>query len=200
MQWYKYLISPALVGLERERIRVVRTRCEGFGRQEPPLRFVPLGEMRVALVSAEHARQVEAVGQGQGLRINLRAADDENLVVPGKQRDGLPERMNHPAAGDFDLLARNDHIGTVRERAPERFVGFAAHDHGVPRRDGLEMFQVFGNMPEQRILIPDHAVFGNGNDDANHKFQILTSGGIAAGYNDADTAGTDCALRTTSAP
>ena len=54
--------------------------------------------MRVALVSAEHARQVEAVGQGQGLRINLRAADDENLVVPGKQRDGLPERMNTPCA------------------------------------------------------------------------------------------------------
>ena len=75
VQWYKYLISPALVGLERERIRVVRTRCEGFGRQEPPLRFVPLGEMRVALVSAEHARQVEAVGQGQGLRRKRRAAD-----------------------------------------------------------------------------------------------------------------------------
>ena len=63
--------------------------------------------MRVAFVCAEHARQVETVGQRQGLRINLRAADDENLVVPGKQRDGLPERMNYPAAGDFDLLARN---------------------------------------------------------------------------------------------
>ena len=124
--------------------------------------------MRVAFVSAEHARQVEAVGQGQGLRINLRAADDEDLVVPGEQREGLAERMRHRATGNLRLLPRNDHIGTVRERAPERFVGFAAHDHGMPRRDGLEMFQVFGNMPEQRILIPDHAVFGHGNDDAYH--------------------------------
>jgi len=113
----------------------------------------------------------------------------------------MANRMLGEAARDFDLLARNDHIGTVRERAPERFVGFAAHDHGVPRRDGLEMFQVFGNMPEQRILIPDHAVFGNGNDDANHKFQILTSGGIAAAYNNAGTAGRGLRpLRTTSAP
>ena len=48
--------------------------------------------MRVALVSAEHARQVEAVGQGQGLRINLRAADDEHLARKRGVVAGLGKR------------------------------------------------------------------------------------------------------------
>ena len=53
----------------------------------------------------------------------------------------------------------------------------------------------------KQLFFDFNAVFGNGNDDANHKFQILTSGGIAAAYNNAGTAGRGLRpLRTTSAP
>ena len=112
-----------------------------------------------------HAREVEAVGHRQGLGVDLRPADHEHLLVLRKQPHGLLQRMHDRAAGNLDILARDDDIGAVGQRPPERLEGLAAHDDGMARRDGLEMFQVFGNMPQQGILVADNAVLGNGNDN-----------------------------------
>ena len=131
--------------------------------------------MRIARIGMENPRQVEAAGQRKGLRINLRAADDEDLLFGREQRHRLFERMGHPASRNLHLLPRDDHIGPVGQRPSERLVGLAPHDDGMARRNGLEVFQVFGNMPQQGVLIADHTVFGDGYDDAYHIYLLMRS-------------------------
>ena len=43
-----------------------------------------------------------------------------------------------------------------------------AHHHGMPRRDAFESAQILGYVPQQSVVIPDDAVFGNGYDNRNH--------------------------------
>ena len=58
---------------------------KGFRLDEPPLRSVPLRKAGVALVAVLHAREVEAVGQRERLGVDLRTADDEELLLLEKQ-------------------------------------------------------------------------------------------------------------------
>ena len=129
----------------------------------------------------ENARQVEPPGQRQGLGINLRTADHEHLFVLRKQHHGLLQRMHDRAAGDFEPLARDDDIGAVGQRPPERFEGLAAHDDRMACRHGLEVLQVLGNVPQQGVLVADNAVLGNGNDNGDHRFQN-DIGALIAGH------------------
>ena len=137
---------------------------------EAPRLLVPAGKERVALVGAAHAREIEAIGTGQRLGVDLGAADHEELLVGAEERRGFVERMHDAAAGDFDPLARDDHVGAVGQRPAERLVGLAAHDHGVARGEAPETPQVFGNVPEKAVVSADDAIFGHGDDDADHKF------------------------------
>lgn len=157
--------STPFVEFEGEGEGIVLPAGERFGRHRPPVGFVPCGKHRIALVSAENARQVESPGQRQGLGIDLGTPDHEHLFVLRKQPHGLLQRMHDPAAGNFELPAGDDDIGAVGQRPPERLERLAAHDDRMARRHGFEMLQVFGNVPQQGIFVSDNAVFGNGNDD-----------------------------------
>ena len=76
--------------------------------------------------------------------------------------------MDHRAAGDLDILARDDDVRPVGKRTPERLPGFAAHDDRMARRHGLEMPEVLGNVPQQGVPVADNAVFGDGYDQTYH--------------------------------
>lgn len=115
-------------------------------------RSVPRGEPRVALVGAENTCEVEPPGQRQRLGVDLRPADDEHLLVLGKECDGLLQRVHDRAARNRSLLPRDDDVGAVGKRTPERLPGLAAHDDRMARRHGLEMPEVLGNVPQQGIL------------------------------------------------
>ena len=119
----------------------------------------------------QDARQVEAVGQRQRLGVDLRPADDEHLLALGEEFQRPGKRMRHAASGDVDPLAGDDDIFTVRERPPERLPGLAPHHDGMARREGLEVFQVLGDVPQKGVPVADHAVCGHGYNDAYHRFQ-----------------------------
>ena len=48
--------------------------------------------------------------------------------------------------------------------AAEAFKGFEAHDHRLPESRGLEMLEIFREMPGKLIPFPDHAIVRNSND------------------------------------
>ena len=137
------------VKLEGKRPGVIFPAGERLRRHQPPFALVQRRETRVALVGAEDPCEVELPGQRQRRGVDLRPADDEHLLVRGKQRDGLLQRMDHRAAGDLDILARDDDVRPVGKRTPERLPGFAAHDDRMARGHGLEMPEVLGNVPQQ---------------------------------------------------
>ena len=116
----------------------------------------------------EHPRQIELVAQGQRLGIDLRPPDDEDLLFRAEKRQRLVERMHHVAPFDRNILPRDDHVAPPRQRTSQRLIGFAAHHHRMSRSDGLEMLQIFGNMPQKAILTADHSVLGHCDDNGNH--------------------------------
>ena len=62
-------------------VLLVGVKVLGVG--EPPLRHViEVGEPRVPFDLGMHAREVHAVGAVHGLRVDLRAAEDEGLALP----------------------------------------------------------------------------------------------------------------------
>ena len=142
---------------------VIRTR------RAAPLRPVPCGETGVALVVVHHGGQIQPVGQRHGLRIDLPAADDEHLLLDGEACERLLERSGHlDPFGGIVLPARDDDIAPVGERPAERLERLASHHDGMTARELLETFQIFGDMPQQRVTAADNAVLCNGHDHGNH--------------------------------
>ncbi len=74
-----------------------------FGVDEPPIGCVPVGETGVALVGVTDARQIESVGNRKRFGINLRAADDENLLVGRKECQCFVERVDDFASVDCEF-------------------------------------------------------------------------------------------------
>ena len=85
----------------------------------------------------------DGLGQGQVLRVNLRAADDERLLDRTTRRDGaLQGRDDDSAIGVIVRIAANDDVGAPRQWAAQGFQHFPAHNDGMPQRILLEMIQI----------------------------------------------------------
>lgn len=55
-------------------------------------------------------------------------------------------------------------IGAVGEWFAHRLVGFAAHDDRMIQSELFKPFLVLRQAPRDLIILPDHAVLGNGGD------------------------------------
>lgn len=109
----------AQVSFEGEGVGVFGAAVLRLAGDEPPLGGVPLREAGVAGIGAVDPREVEFVSQRQCLGVDLRAADDEDLLVGGEQRERLLERVDDAAPLDFDLLPRDDDVRAVGQRPSE---------------------------------------------------------------------------------
>ena len=97
----------------------------------------------------------EAVGRGEGLGVDLAAADDEaagfrGIRGPQSGRSGRISRFKgRNGHNPFRSVktAGNDDIRAFREWTADGFEGLSSHDHGTARSRALEELQVFGNMP-----------------------------------------------------
>ena len=91
------------------------------------------------------------------------------MKISSDGSNSLFERSRDEAAfGTIVLATRDDDVGPVRERASDRLVSLAAHDDGMAGRQRLEPAQVFGDVPDQRVAVADHAVAGYGDDNRDH--------------------------------
>lgn len=80
---------------------------------------VPVGETGIAFVIRVHFGQVEALGARQCLRIDLAAADNEDLFALRKQCEGFFERVDDRASfGQETALPRDNDVRAPRQRRP----------------------------------------------------------------------------------
>lgn len=135
--------------------------------------LLPLGARRgcegVAFVVAFDFSHLDAVGQRQGLGVDLGTAHDPHVGgCLAAQRQGLLQAggMQHAGGGWLGCpvrLARDHDVGAPGQRPEagrQRVPGLAAHDHGRALGQLLEVRQVLGQVPGHGIVLADDAVGG----------------------------------------
>ncbi len=105
----------------------------------------------------------------EGLLVDLRAAEDEDLVVTLRQVEGALDAAGdeHPVRRAPARVARDDDVRTAGQCLRQRLERLAAHDDAVSHRERLEALQVGGDAPGHLIVTADHAVRGDGGQDAD---------------------------------
>src|ERR1700738_989021 len=84
--------------------------------------------------------------------------------------------MNHDRAVRLPgSIACQDEVGAARQRLADRLECLAAHEHGLPQGDGLEMFEVLGKPPRQGVVATDDMVARHRNHQRDHQHQISTA-------------------------
>ncbi|MNM95003.1 hypothetical protein D3C81_1074280 [compost metagenome] len=135
-----------------------------------PLRAVDRREEGVAFHVGIDLGHDQPVGARHRLGIQLRAADQEDLVDAHAQALRVFQRRCHLGAFDAQVRVAADHdIAPARQRAPDRVPGLAAHDHGRAHGGALEMRQVFRQAPRQRVVAADGAVAGLGDNQGQDR-------------------------------
>jgi len=100
---------------------------------------------------------IKAISQRQHLPVQVGSANHKDNRIAGidELRCGCQRRfdgVNYLASGRLKTgVAGNDDIGSIRERAPQRFKGFSPHDHGVSARKRLEVREVRRQSPGESV-------------------------------------------------
>ena len=119
--------------------------------------------------------QVETIGPGQGLGVNLRAPTDERLLFPvlSGHPEGLIERVSNLTARGFIIgIAGQDIHLAAGQGLANALVGLAANDEMMPHGQSLETLEIIGKMPGQAIIHADAAVLVHGHDDGDEHFLL----------------------------
>ena len=123
--------------------------------------------------------QIKSVGFGQRLTVDFGTADDENFGRAGGLRllNRRVERAAKPCAlGLVSEVSADNKVGSPRQRAKragQRLPSFAPHDDGVAARRITEITHIFGQVPEQAILVADYPVFGEGGNQRDPFLLLL---------------------------
>ena len=140
-----------------------------------PVFVIELRKVGVPLGFGIDLAEIDAVGKGQDLAVDVAAANHGNLrrlrgaghgqgLIDGTRHDG-PWRQ-------IARLARDDDVGAARQRfAWQRLPGLPAHDDRLAHGDFLEAPKVRRKPPGQRPVTPDDAIARNGHheNDQTHR-------------------------------
>ncbi len=99
--------------------------------------------MRIAVDVGVHLGELEAIGVGKQLGVELGAADHEQrrrLSGRGDRGRGVGEAFR--AFGTEARVAAHHQVAPPGQRAAERLPGLAPHQDRVPERERAEMLQV----------------------------------------------------------
>ncbi|MCY1408822.1 hypothetical protein D9M71_241520 [compost metagenome] len=132
---------------------------------------IQLGEPGIAFRLQGYAGQVEALRNRLCLGIQLRAADQHQLVHTLFPRPGVGalqgglQRGKHLGAFQGEARLAADHqVEPAGQRAAQRVPGLAAHDDRLAEGHGLEVLEVRRQVPGHAVVDADHAVFREGGD------------------------------------
>src|SRR5690554_6277115 len=127
--------------------------------------------MRVALGGRLYVRDVEAVGAGDGLGVDLASADDRNLVGPGARRLGAGEiercievrrKVDGPTA---DIAqAGDDNVEAIRQWLADRLERTAPHDDRLAERQPPETLEIRREPPRHLSVAANDTVAGDRGD------------------------------------
>jgi hypothetical protein len=124
--------------------------------------------------------QQQPVRARHGFGVQLRAADDEDLVAAAAQRDRRVETVHDLRAGCGEVaVARHDDAAPPRQRPPDRLPRLAPHHDRVAHRRAFEEREVFRQPPRQAAAGADHAVAGTRDDqrEAGSRRRVHTATG-----------------------
>ena len=111
-----------------------------------PLAAIKVREESIGLLrSVVYFSQAKAVGKGQSLGIDTRAANDIDFLIFGTACEGCGKRGESLCSGEVFRASSEDDIPAIGQRTLRQAVEcLAPHDDGMPCRQGLETFQVVG--------------------------------------------------------
>ena len=110
---------------------------------------------------------IETLGEGQELLIECGAAHKEDFFVVVDEAEGLGDGVDDVDAleGEVFVVGEDDVAALGEGFLVEGVEGAAAHDDGVSGGEGLEAFEVVGDMPKEVVVAADGEVFGDGDYD-----------------------------------
>src|ERR1035437_8666051 len=117
----------------------------------------------VALDLAFDERQIQIRTQRQRLRVNLRAAANENLTV-ARQRLQFLKTANRFHTGKLELRTAQDNRFAIRQRLADGLKRFTPHDDDVAGGRLLEPLEILRQMPRDFVPRANHAVQRHGGD------------------------------------
>ena len=127
------------------------------------------GEAGVALELGGDVGDVELVGQGHCLAVDLATADDEVLLCGVAEGYRLVERGGHLAPLDAERgVAGDDDVASAGQGSAYRLVGLAPHNHRLAHRHLLEVAEILWQVPRHRVRRAYRIIARNGNYYANH--------------------------------
>ena len=130
------------------------------------LRRIEGGEVRIAVDVGVHLGELEAIGVGKQLGVELGPADHEQRRRPadgGDRGRGVGEAFG--AFGAELRVAAYDEVASSGQRTAERLPGLASHQDGVAERERTEMLQVGPEPPRQLVVASDGAVARDRGDE-----------------------------------
>src|SRR5689334_3807961 len=119
-------------------------------------------------------------------RINLPAADDEDVTV--RQRQGVVQPVDYLGAFGVPLrIACDDDVPTPAERTELRWNGVPGappHDYRMAHGDALEVSHVLGHAPRDRVVGADDAAEGLRPDEGDCAIghRQTATGALIAGW------------------
>jgi len=66
--------------------------------------------------------------------------------------------------------AADDDVGAAGQGFSEGVIGFSTHHERFSECGAFEMFEVFGNVPDEGVVFTDDAVLGHGGDGCEFDF------------------------------
>ena len=129
---------------------------------------VDVGEAGVALDLHAHVGDVEFVGKGHCLTVDLAAADHENLLLARAHCERTLERRGHLAPLNRELcIACDDNVAPTGQGTTDALIGLAAHNDRVAECHSLEVGEILGDVPGHSAARADDAILGNGHDEGD---------------------------------
>lgn len=114
--------------------------------------------------------EFQAVGQGDGLGVDLCSADDECLGLAGfaghvegsLERRGVFGALGLEFGGEGGVAGDDDVTAAGQGPLGEGVEGLAPHDYGVSGGEGLEALKVGGDVEGEVAAAPDGEVASDG--------------------------------------
>lgn len=122
------------------------------------------------------AGEIKAISEGEGLRKDLGAANDEEFFFTGGagKLDACVQRGDDLRVGRMKIRVAREHDQfAARHLSFGTLVGLAAHEHVVAHGEAAEILEVVGEVPRKAAIAADAIAFVEGGDERNDHEVIL---------------------------
>jgi hypothetical protein len=157
-----YLLSPPLVPDEGKTRTVLSISYMILLAHHIPMVQIDVGKIRITIGTDMHACELNSIGDIDCLRVDIPPSKHKRLflVLRFAVRNGIGNGMHHNTPGDLHILARDHNIGAPRQRPTDGIKRLAPHDDGLAHGHCFQPRKIFGELPRDLPLVPNHIILG----------------------------------------